>query len=160
MINPQQVINVLQFEVEKQAGYIAPTISDYRQFECNVKAEHIKTYLQHRLDFINKHKSFIGANVYHYSDGHAYIDLKEYQSWDDFDKKRNKVSSEMVLFTTKLFEEFVSRYIAFQINRMTELLTSHSIFSYSTNPLLNLVNQYQVEANQEMLRIYKDLLNS
>jgi len=132
---------------------IKPTIDDRRQFENNCKYTFISETIGGSINALKAHQKYIGSSVYKRERSFSYSDTCD----RDF---LNRTEENSVLFTEELYKKFQEDALKFYIEYHTKKLTENQIVSNSTCKLTNLRFEWELEMTQELIKFYKETLNS
>jgi len=131
---------------------VKSTTTNKYQFEVNCRNDFKSKTLGRVLKRIYLHKEFIGKEVFKYKKSFGYADSFQ------LDDMLNPLNDTPILFTEELFKEFLIKYISYQIEYLTRDLVEQKIISNSTCKITNLVFEWELECNQELISFYKNLL--
>lgn len=147
-------LEILYTALQKEKAKIKPITTDAYQFEKNCRANFIVENLTHKVGHIEKHKSFIGKEVFKFEKSFNYTDvLPEYI-------KLNPVLEQKVLFTQQLYNSFLYEYFKFSEEYHIKHLVENQITCNSTNKLTNLQFEWQLECTQKLIKLYTEILES
>jgi len=127
------------------------TTTDGFLFRKNVINETKQEALESLLPLIENQKLLIGRKAYKYKKSFKY-------SSDFCNQGMNQTESESVEYTSKMFDEFLIKYINYRIEFIEKELLERPITSNSTNKLNNLIFEWKLETKQELLKIYRTLI--
>lgn len=152
-----QIITKLKEKAEIALSKIKPTETDIHQFEKNLRNkiiyEHVSAVLEHSL----RHQSYIGKKVRKFKDRFTFILEEEYNTEHKDFYTLNKLDSGEIEFTEQLFNEFLDKYISFQVEYISYDLLNKQLVSSSTNKLSNIAFEFKIESNQELYKFFKEL---
>ena len=99
----------------------------------------------------------IGKEVYHSERSFNYVLVDKFEEIDYLNQKYFNTSYSSV-FTQEMFDELCVKYMEYQVKRLTEELLERSITSKSTCKMSNLVFEWNLECKQELIKIFKKLI--
>lgn len=156
-----KTIEVLENNIKANGLFIQPTTTDARKFETNIKAQFMCDNLFKIHDTMCTQNSYIGVYVHRFKD-RLIVTTKEKYNKDiesgDLDSFFNKLEEEEIYYTKQDFKEYKKWHLNFLIERFTEEVLRNP-FQNSTNPLSNLIHQWQTEAKIKLIELFKELLN-
>lgn len=145
---------ILYLMIERKEKMKAETLTDVRQFERNCRATYSLTYLSALQTNLMKYTCFIGQQVYKYKDTFNYCLVD-----GAVENGLNKLDKTEIEFTEQLFNQFCFDYISFLVDRLTTELLEGQVYFRSTSKLDNLIQEWQLEEKQELIKFFKELLN-
>jgi hypothetical protein len=144
---------MLSLMIERKEKQKAETLTDVRQFERNCRATYSLTYLSALQANLAKYTCFIGQKVYKYKNTFNYCLVD-----GAIENGLNKLDKTEIEFTEQLFNQFVFDYLSFLIDRLTNELLESQVYFRSTSKLDNLIQEWQLEEKQELIKSFKELL--
>lgn len=148
-------LEILYKAINKQYAKTHETFTDIYQFEKNCKAEFILENLKSVVAHIEKHESFLGKEVFKFEKSFNYTDVLPEENIG-----LNPVLEQKVLFTPQLLNSFLYDYFEFGKEYHTKRLLENQITCNSTNKLINLQFEWQLECTQELIKLYTKILES
>lgn len=149
-IKINQFIQAIGLEIQKLKMLIEPTEANPIVFERNCRNGSKLSQLERFLDHVNKHKEMIGKEVYQLERSF------NYSLECVLTGVHNKTQTESVLFTQELFEDFVVNFKKFRTEYLIDDLIKGQIAPNSSSPLNNLVNAWNLEGKQELIKFFND----
>jgi hypothetical protein len=146
------ITKILQDRIDVLKIFIKPTTSNKSQFESNVRNEFMVEYLEGRLNFIQKQKSYIGQNVFKYKKGFSVVKPEDYLK-----DILNPIEDESFLYTQVDYNNFCELYLQFQIKRLVTDLITNKHYNNSTNPFANLQHQWVTECKQKLIEFFSEI---
>jgi len=133
--------------------------NEYSQLESVYKNNYLTQELKERASYLHKWMHNIGKEVYHSNRNFNYALVDNFEvDVDLFNKKYYDISFSLV-FTREMFDELCVKYCEYQVKRLIEDLTERSITSNSTCKMSNLVFEWNLECKQELIKIFKNLID-
>lgn len=148
-------LEILYKARNKQYAKTHKTFTDAYQFEKNCKAEFIAENITNKINHIEKHKSFIGKEVFKFKKSFNYTDVLPEENIG-----HNPVFEQKVLFTPQLLNSFLYDYFQFSKEYLIKRLVENQITCNSTNKLSNLQFEWQLECTQQLIKLYTEILES
>jgi len=150
----KEVIKILKGGENLFEELVKPTTTNKYQFEVNCRNDFKSKTLGGILKHINIHEGFIGKEVFKYKKNFNYADSFQ------LDDMLNPLNDTPILFTEELFEEFLIKYISYQIEYLVKELTEQKITCSSTCKMTNLVFEWELECKQELIEFYRRFLRN
>lgn len=150
--------DILYTSLEIHKNKIKLITTDGSKFRENCRSEYFSKFLEGVIDNIEKHKAYVGTNVHKRLKSFSYTDLETFNNSDY--KNLNPIEEEAVLFTEQLFNIFVKEYMEFLVSYITERLLTKPIVCNSTNKLSNLMFEWELECQQELIKVFNKVLNN
>jgi hypothetical protein len=126
----------------------------YEKFGKSLVAQELKE----RASYLHKWMHNIGKEVYLSNKNFNYALVDNFEVDVDFFNKKYFDTSFSSVFTREMFDELCVKYCKYQVKRLIEDLTERSITSNSTSKMSNLVFEWNLECKQELLKIFKKLI--
>lgn len=152
------ITKIIQDRINVLDAFIKPTIDNKNQFETNLRNSYTNCLLTEKLDFILKNKNYIGMEVFKFKKNIAVTTMEDYNSNSDkIYVLLNPIEENGFVYSQEDYELFVSKYIAYQIESLTNDLIKNKHYSYSTNPLYNLEAQWITECKQNLIEFLSEI---
>lgn len=131
--------------------------NEYRNLEEIYKNNSLVKDLNARAEYLHKWMFNIGKEVYLSREGWNYTLVKDFSELDHLNKGafNNNYST---IFTKEMFDKLCTDYITYQVERLTKQLIEREITSNSTSKINNLVFEWNLECKQELIKMFKNLL--
>lgn len=146
--------DIIKSQIQILKDRIAPTTTDGKQFERNVIYSEELRMFEKTLDTLNKHYSYIGKKVFKFEKGIGYVIsdgcVIEYN---------NPIIKEEILFTDDLYNKYCINLVKYQIEYYSNSLLEGDLVRNSTSPIKNLEFTWELQAKQNVIKFFKDLLN-
>lgn len=147
--------DIIKQHIEMLSGKIFPTATDGKQFERNVRSYAELQLLEYALGRINTHYNFIGRKVFKFENDFNYI-LSD-GTIMEFKLKKINYSDE-ILFTDDMFNKYCFDLLNHHIEYYSYDLLERDIAKNSTYMLGNLIYTWEIEAKQNIIKFYKELI--
>jgi len=130
---------------------IAPTRTDYAQFEKNIYHSWLVGKYEQILQNLHQLKVSIGSEVWPYKGRFGY-------SLTQSSGILNKTEDLPVILTQTMYDKYEVDYLTFIVERFSEELVTQSPRKQSTSEFGNLVMLIEIEAKQDLVKELKELL--
>lgn len=130
---------------------------EYRQLEKIYKNNYLVEELKARAGYLHKWMHNIGEEVYTSFKSFNYFLVDSFNEVDIYNRNNFDTSYSMT-FTQAMFDKLCVDYFEYQVKRTIEDLTERTITSNSTCKISNLVFEWRLECNQNLLSIFKKLI--
>jgi hypothetical protein len=150
------ITKTLQEKIDATKLFIRPTIDNKSQFEANVRHTYIIDVISGYLEFILKHKNYIGQEVFKFKKKFSVTTIGDYNS-DKSNHFLNPIEENSFVYTEQDYNVFCNKYLAYQIEHLTSDLVKNRHYSYSTNPLSNLESQWITESKQNLIQYLSEI---
>jgi hypothetical protein len=132
---------------------------EYNKLENTYRNNYLTQELKERAKYLHKWMHNIGKGVYHSNRNFNYALVDNFETDVDFFNKKYFDTTCFSIFTREMFDELCVKYCEYQVQRLTEELTERSITSNSTSKISNLVFEWNLECKQELIKIFKKLID-
>jgi hypothetical protein len=132
--------------------------NEYNRLENIYRNNYLTQELKERASYLHKWMHNIGKEVYHSNKNFNYALVDNFETDIDFFNKKYFDTTCFSIFTREMFDELCVKYCKYQVKRLTEELTERSITSNSTSKISNLVFEWNLECKQELIKIFKKLI--
>lgn len=131
--------------------------NEYRNLEEVYKNNSLVKDLKARAEYLHKWMHNIGKEAYLSREGWNYTLVDSFSELDHLNKTGFD-NSYSTIFTKEMFDKLCIDYITYQVERLTEQLVEREITSNSTSKITNLIFEWNLECKQELIKIFKKLL--
>lgn len=154
-----EIQNELQSYVKFYSRSGADSIKwdEYGRLETIYKNNSLVQDLKDRASYLHTWMHNIGKEVFESNDSFNYCLVEKFSELDYLNQKYFDTSHSLT-FTEDMFDELCVKYMEYQIKRLTEQLLENSITSNSTSKISNLVFEWNLECKQELIKIFKKLI--
>lgn len=131
--------------------------NEYRNLEEIYKNNSLVKDLKARAEYLHKWMHNIGKEVYLSREGWNFTLVDSFSELDHLNRNvfDNNYST---IFTKEMFDKLCIDYITYQVERLTKQLIEREITSNSTSKINNLVFEWELECKQELIKMFKNLL--
>jgi hypothetical protein len=130
---------------------------EYGRLETVYKNNSLVQDLKDRASYLHTWMHNIGKEVYESDRSFNYTLVEKFSELDFLNQKYFDTSHSLT-FTQEMFNELCVKYMEYQVERLTKQLLENSITSNSTCKMLNLVFEWNLECKQELIKIFKNLI--
>jgi len=131
---------------------------EYGRLENVYKNNFLRKELSERASYMHKWMHNIGKEVYHSVRNFNYALVDTFSELDVLNRRYFDTSYSTIL-TQEMFNEICVKYCQYQVERLTEELVERQITCNSTSKMTNLVFEWNLENKQELIKIFKKLIN-
>jgi hypothetical protein len=155
--------NKIQNELQNYVDFYSRSGADsikwdeYGSLETIYKNNSLVIDLKDRASYLHTWMHNIGKEVYHSERSFNYALVDKFSEIDYLNQKYFNTSFSTYL-TQEMFDELCVKYMEYQVKRLTEELLERSITSKSTCKMSNLVFEWNLECKQELIKIFKKLI--
>lgn len=150
------ITKILQEKINALDRCVIVTLTDKYQFETNVRNMFIMNFLAEKIDFINKHKNYIGQEVYKFKKSFSFTTIQDYND-SDSQKMMNPIEEKSIVFSQDDYNTFCKEYINYQIEYFSKDLIKNKHYRNSTNPFSNLEAQWITECKQNLIEFLSEI---
>ena len=126
------------------------------QLEFLYKQDYKLKEILNRQLYLKEWRENIGKEVFASKEGFHFMLITEYPI--SYFEELNFETSEKLIFTEEMFNSLCVYYLNHSIEYITKELTERSIVSNSTNKLVNLIFEWELDCKQQLLMYYKNAL--
>lgn len=130
---------------------------EYSQIERIYKNKSLAENLKDRAKYLHEWMHNIGKEVYLSREKWNYALVEKFSEMDSLNRNGFDNSFSTV-FTQEMFDKLCVDYCNYQVKRLTEQLIEREITSNSTSKINNLVFEWDLECKQELIKMFKELL--
>lgn len=131
--------------------------NEYRNLEEVYKNNKLAEDLKARAEYLHKWMHNIGKDVYISNKSFNYALVDKFSEMDFLNQKYFD-TTKSIEFTKEVFDRLCFDYMTYQVERLTEQLIEREITSNSTSKITNLVFEWDLECKQELIKMFKELL--
>lgn len=151
------ITKILQDRIDILNNCIKPTIDNRNQYESNVRSKWTSEFLSERLEFITKHKNYIGLEVFWFLQNFSVTTKADYLSETEDIRYLNPITETGFIYKLEDYNSFLNKYINIQIKSLTRDLIKNNHYRNSTNPLSNLEHQWITECKQNLIEFLSEI---
>ncbi len=148
----EKITDQLTYSINRIKLEVGATLINGAQFERNCRNTFKVDIYEKNLEYINRWHSNIGKQVF------KTVNTFTYNERCNVADVLNQTGLKSVLFTEELFHELLKNIVEYWIKYYSEDLLTRSITSNSSNKIVNLMFEWQLESKQELIKFYKELL--
>ena len=130
---------------------------EYKKLEKVYKNNRLSQELKERANYLHEWMNNIGKEVYLSNKSFNYTLVDKFSEMD-FLNQNYFDTTKSIEFTEEVFDRLCFDYITYQVERLTEQLIEREITSNSSCKITNLVFEWNLECNQELIKIFKSIL--
>ena len=133
--------------------------NEYRNLEEVYKNNSLVEDFKAIAEYLHKWMHNIGKEVYLSREGWNYTLVDSFSELNHLNQNvfDNNYST---IFTKEMFDKLCVDYVTYQVERLIGRLIEREITSNSTSKINNLVFEWNLECKQELIKIFKKLLDN
>ena len=131
--------------------------NEYSRLENVYKNNSLARDFRERAEYLHEWMHNIGKEVYKSDKNFNYAVVDTFADLDTWNMRYFNIE-ESFIFTEELFNELCINYIQYQIDRLSEELIERQIVCNSTSKITNLIFEWDLECKQELIKMFKKLL--